>query len=98
MEVPLVIIHFRLGFSLINHPFRATPIDGTPLLRVFMIGYSPKWLVWDGLWPWINLDQLGSQRPFFCLFVYYCTGRSSICQHMITLDNICIALYLYLYI
>ena len=28
MRVPLVIIHFRLGFSATNHPFRATLIYG----------------------------------------------------------------------
>ena len=36
MEVPLVIIHFRLGFSLINHPLigvpHGTPICGNPTL------------------------------------------------------------------
>ena len=96
MEVPLVIIHFRLGFSLINHPFRATPIDGTPHVCL--------WLViplngWYGMVYGLGSTWIPETVFFFCcLFVCYCTGRSSICQHMITLDNICIALYLYIWL
>ena len=30
MGVPLVIIHFRLGFSILDHSFWGTPISGNP--------------------------------------------------------------------
>ena len=34
IEVPLVIIHFQMGFSLINHPFWVPPFQETPIFIV----------------------------------------------------------------
>ena len=35
--VPPVIIHFRLGCSLINHPFWGTPIYGNPYIYIISL-------------------------------------------------------------
>ena len=44
MGVPLVIIHFRMGFSMkyINHPVRGDPHDGKLLVRLERF-HNGKW-------------------------------------------------------
>ena len=94
------IIHFRLRFSLINHPFWGTPIYGNPHLQVRAIEmrYTPRFMEYHhsyGMKYGSHRDHKPLKRDIqVVISIVYCP----LCMYLIICMWMCVCRYIYIYI
>ena len=72
-----VIIHFRLGFSIINHPFGVPPFVGTPEYWNWEIGFVFQQMTIVESW---NFTLGSPRRVWICLNHFHPISRYYWCQ------------------